>query len=84
MNNINHNFKKGDKVYIQDIEQFGIVEEVTPTGLVSKVKIKTPTGEEVINTLHLVVTIANIIQKGILPIIKAMIVEIRSWFHTKK
>ena len=84
MNNIKLNIKKGDKVYIKELDQFGIVEEVTPTGLVTKVRVKTPTGEEVINTLHLAVTIARIVEKGLLPALRAIVIEIKSWFHHKK
>jgi len=83
MNNTKYKIKVGDKVYIEDYDTFGIAKEINSQGQVTKAEIKTPSGVEIINTLNLVVTIARIVEKGLLPILKAIVREIASWF-TKK
>lgn len=74
------NIQIGDEVYISDLRQFGTVQEITPSGRISKVKITTGDGDQIINTLTMIVTIARLIETGLLPIIKAIYLEIKSWF----
>lgn len=52
----------GREVYLPDIRQYGTIEEVKE-GVVSKVKIYTPTGDKVIDTLNMIVIATNVIER---------------------
>ena len=72
----------GDEVYLRDLKTFGEVVEVLPGGNVSQVKIRTPDGPKIVDTLHMVVEIVAIV-RTLLPALGALVREIKSWFKGK-
>jgi hypothetical protein len=73
-------FHVGQEVYLPSLRQFGRVHLTNAAGEAVQVKIKTPDGDKIINTLNMIVTIVSIVEKGLLPLLKAIVMEIKSWF----
>lgn len=70
----------GDEVYVKKYKVIGEVREVLPNGRISKVAIQTPRGEQIIDTINLIVKIVLILD-GLIPTIRRMF---QSIFRKKK
>ena len=76
----NKTFSLNQEVYLPELRQFGRVKSVNVLGQPTRVEVLTPDGHKIIDTLNLIVTIVNIVQVGILPALKLIIKEVKSWF----
>ncbi len=67
------------KVYINDLEQFGIVKDILEDGTISKVQIITPTGNKTIDTINMVITIVKIVEE-LKPLWTRIVQGVKGWF----
>lgn len=44
--------KKGNRVFIKELQQFGTIEDIAPNGMVQTVKVDTPEGGKIVNVLE--------------------------------
>ena len=80
--------KKGQRVYIKELDSFGEVWDVLPNGIITEVAVINPLAEdkrvlEVIDALSYTIQIAEVVT-GLLPMLKQIVVEIKSWFKKEK
>lgn len=76
----NKTFSLDQEVYLPQLRQFGSVKAINVLGQPTKVEVLTPDGPKIIDTLNLIVTIVNIVQVGILPALRLIVKEVKSWF----
>jgi hypothetical protein len=71
--------EKGTEVFIPQYKVFGKVVEVADDGTITKVKIETPLGEEIVETARLVVEIVRLV-KGLWSALKSVFSEFAGLF----